>query len=75
MSATAWDIPWIVKDDTYKKEVEKRKTAEKERDDAYAIVVILGSIVGVLVVGLFLKFIYSVFSFLVKRGRDKLKRK
>lgn len=42
------------------------------QDNTSGVILVL---VAILVVLAFLKFIYSVFSFLVKRGRDKLKRK
>lgn len=68
LSATAWDIPGVVKQTTYDK-------VKNERDDAQKMVSILAAIVGVLAMGLFLKLIYSAFSFFIKRDRNRLKRK
>lgn len=70
-----WNIPGIVRDETYQKEVDRRKKAEEEKGKAQKQVVILASIVGVLALGLFLKLICNACSFFVKCGRDSLKRK
>ena len=75
LSTFAWDVPWVVKDDTYNEENRKREDAEKKLRDSEGLVFILGAILGVLVLGILLKLIYSIVLFLSKRGRDSLKRK
>ena len=75
LSTFAWDVPWVVKDDTYNEEKRKREDAEKKLRDSEGLVFILGAILGVLVLGILLKLIYSIVLFLSKRGRDSLKRK
>ena len=74
LSTFAWDVPWGVKDD-YNEEKRKREDAEKKLRDSEGLVFILGAILGVLVLGILLKLIYSIVLFLSKRGRDSLKRK
>lgn len=70
-----WDFPWVVKEDTYEKEKTRREDAEKKLKDSEDLVLVLGAIIGVLVLGILLRLLYSTVLFLAKRGRDSWKRK